>query len=189
MNCPVSNVQIGMSDINQTLTLIDAAVIFAEYAGGTSALPVRVSSMSKCLVICIALLVAASVALSAAASEKILWTSDLDAAMARAKSDNKPVMIDFVADWCGPCKSMDASTFSDATVIQKAQAFIPVRIDIDKQKEIAAKYNGLARAYGGAGIPNILFLSKDGIKIKQIIGFKTAGQLLSEMNSALKPRK
>jgi thiol:disulfide interchange protein len=135
------------------------------------------------------LFLAASAAFSVSPAEKIPWTSDLDAGLARAKSENKPVMIDFVADWCGPCKSMDASSFSDAIVIRKAQAFIPVRIDIDKQKEVAAKLNGLARAYGGAGIPNILFLSGDGTKLKQIIGFKTAKELLSEMDSVLKSRK
>ncbi len=120
--------------------------------------------------------------IAASSPDRIPWTSDLDAALARAKSENKPVMIDFVADWCGPCKSMDASAFSNAGVIRKAQAFIPVRIDIDKQKAVAAKYDGLARAYGGAGIPNILFLSSNGTKIKQIIGYKTARQLLAAMN-------
>jgi thiol:disulfide interchange protein len=145
--------------------------------------------MNRKIIIALIIVAAASVAPAATAAEIIPWTSDMDAGLARAKSENKPVMIDFVADWCGPCKSMDASTFSDAAVVQKAKAFIPVRIDIDKQEAIAAKYNGLARAYGGPGIPNILFLSGNGTKLKQTIGFKTAKQLLSEMDAVLKPKK
>jgi thiol:disulfide interchange protein len=122
---------------------------------------------------------------SEAVVDKIQWISDLDAGLALSKKENKPVMIDFVADWCAPCKEMDKLTFGDEKVIRKAQSFIPIRINIDNQKEVAAKYNGLARAYGGDGIPNILFLSGDGTKLKQFIGFKTTQQLIEAMNFVL----
>jgi thiol:disulfide interchange protein len=122
---------------------------------------------------------------SAAVAGKIQWTSDLDASLALSIKENKPVMIDFVADWCAPCKEMDNMTFGDDKVVRKAQAFIPVRIDIDKQQAVAAKHHGLARAYGGDGIPNILFLSGDGTKLKQLIGFKTTQQLIDAMNFVL----
>ncbi len=121
-----------------------------------------------------------------AAPGKIQWIYDLDAGLARAGKENKPVMIDFVADWCAPCKEMNDSTFSNADVVRKMQAFIPVRIDIDKQHAVAERYNALARAYGGSGIPNILFLSGKRMKLKQVIGYQTAGQIISAMNSALK---
>jgi thiol:disulfide interchange protein len=115
----------------------------------------------------------------------IQWTSDLDAGLALSIKENKPVMIDFVADWCAPCQEMDKLTFGDEKIIRKAQAFIPVRIDIDKQQAVAAQHHGLARAYGGDGIPNILFLSGDGTKLKQLIGFQTTQQLIDAMNFVL----
>ena len=51
-------------------------------------------------------------------------------------------------------------------IIKKSNEFIPVRIDVDKQKDIAEEYNGNARKYGGIGIPNILFLDKEVIEKK-----------------------
>jgi thioredoxin 1 len=119
-------------------------------------------------------------------ADTIPWTNDLNQAIAAAKKENKPIMIDFMADWCPPCKEMDDSAFSDASVIFKAKSFIPVRIDIDKQPKVAAKYDALARAYGGVGIPNMLFMTSSGEKIKHIVGYQDSGGLLSVMDSVLK---
>jgi thioredoxin:protein disulfide reductase len=131
-------------------------------------------------------LILAFLAMPAPGEDKISWLFDLDAGLAAAKQQNKPLMIDFMADWCAPCKEMDRSTFSNSAVILKAKAFIPVRIDIDKQRQVAEKYNALARAYGGMGIPNMLFLSSNGTKIKHIVGIYTPKNLLPVMNSVLK---
>ena len=119
----------------------------------------------------------------------IAWTYDVDAGLAQAKKDGKPVMIDFMAEWCPPCRAMEDSTFGDSAVVEKASKFVPVRIDIDKQREVAAKYGALARKYGGIGIPNILFLSSGGEKIKHIVGYYGPKQLVAAMDSALAPPK
>jgi thioredoxin-related protein len=124
-----------------------------------------------------------------AAAEKIAWIYDLDAGLAAAKKENKPVMIDFMADWCAPCKQMDKTTFSHASILRKSQSFIPVRIDIEKQRQVAARYKALARAYGGIGIPNMLFLTGDGKELKHIVGFQEPGQLLAVMNAVLRSNK
>jgi thiol:disulfide interchange protein len=116
---------------------------------------------------------------------EIKWTYNLDEGLAKAKKQGKPVMIDFMAVWCPPCKAMEDSTFSNRGVVRKAGDFIPVRIDIDKQREVATKYNGLARKYGGVGIPNILFLAADGKKLKHIVGYYDPQQLIAAMDSAL----
>jgi thiol:disulfide interchange protein DsbD len=119
----------------------------------------------------------------------IKWTYNIDDGLALAKKHGKPVMVDFMAVWCPPCKAMEDSTFSDRAVAEKASAFVPVRIDIDEQREVAAKHGALARKYGGIGIPNILFMSADGTKLKHIVGYYGPKQLVAAMDSALAVRK
>ena len=115
----------------------------------------------------------------------IQWGNNLDSAFTIASNSNKIIMIDFMAEWCPPCKKMDKNTFSNTNIINKSNEFIPVRIDIDKQQNIAEQYNGNARKYGGIGIPNILFLDKEKKNIRHIVGFHDVDQLLGIMDSVL----
>ena len=115
----------------------------------------------------------------------IKWGNNLDSAFTIASKSNKIIMIDFMAEWCPPCKKMDDKTFSNTNIIKKSNEFIPVRIDVDKQKDIAEEYNGNARKYGGIGIPNILFLDKEKNLIHQIVGFHNVDQLMGIMDSVL----
>ena len=117
--------------------------------------------------------------------DEIRWGNNLDSALNLASNSNKIIMIDFMAEWCPPCKKMDKETFSNKSVIQKLTEFILVRIDIDKQQNIAKKYNGNARKYGGIGVPNILFLDRERNIVHRIVGFHNAGQLIAVMDSVL----
>ena len=117
--------------------------------------------------------------------DEIQWENNLDLALNLASDSNKIVMIDFMAQWCPPCKKMDEETFSAEKVIKKSDEFILVRIDVDKQEKVANKYNGNARKYGGMGIPNILFLDKEKNIIHRIVGFHDANQLIAVMDSVL----
>ena len=115
----------------------------------------------------------------------IKWGNNLDSAFAIASKSDKTIMIDFMAEWCPPCQRMDNTTFSNTNIIKISTEFIPVRIDVDKQKDIAEEYNGNARKYGGIGIPNILFLDKEKNIIRQIVGFHNVDQLMGIMDSVL----
>lgn len=115
----------------------------------------------------------------------IKWLHSLDSALVASEQTNKPIMIDFMAEWCPPCKAMEDSTFNRPAVITKAGKFITLRIDVDKQPEIAIEYNGNARKYGGVGIPNLLFLTPEKEKIKHVIGYHNPEQLIAVMDSAL----
>jgi len=122
---------------------------------------------------------------SAGEKQQMVWLYNEGKALQMASEQRKPVMIDFMATWCPPCQRMEDSTFSDIRVIDKANLFIRLRIDVDKYPEIADKYNGNARKYGGTGIPNILFLSYKGSPLKHIVGYQSAGNLTAVMDTVL----
>ena len=98
-------------------------------------------------------------------------------------------MVEFMAEWCPSCKMMEDSTFVNPGVIEKADRFIPVRIDVDRQKDIADEYKSNARKYGGIGIPNILFMTPRRRRLKHRIGYMDAAALTAVMDSVLAETK
>ena len=95
-------------------------------------------------------------------------------------------MIEFMAEWCPPCKRMEKETFTNERVIKRSSEFIFVKIDVDKHQDIANEYKRNAKKYGGIGIPNIIFIDNDKNVIHQTVGFLNADQLITVMNTVLK---
>ena len=119
-------------------------------------------------------------------SQEIIWAENLDSSFNLASLSNKIIMIEFMAEWCPPCKRMEKETFSNERVINKSNEFIFVKVDVDKHQDIAKEYKRNAKKYGGIGIPNILFIDKDKNIVHQTVGFLNANQLITVMDSVLK---
>jgi len=95
-----------------------------------------------------------------------------------AAAEGKPMMVDFYTDWCGWCKTLDEETYSDAKVIAKSKEFVCVKVDAEKDK-------GSAEKYDVTGFPTILFLDSSGTKIHETVGYAPADEFLGEMDTAL----
>ncbi|MGB4627493.1 MAG: thioredoxin [Erysipelotrichaceae bacterium] len=79
-----------------------------------------------------------------------------------------PVLVDFYADWCGPCK-MIAPILEELSKVYSGVVRI-VKVNVNDDKELAIKYQI-------SSIPNLLAF-KNGEVVKQVIGFQTKDNLI-----------
>lgn len=96
----------------------------------------------------------------------------------------KPVFIDFYADWCAPCKQLDRETFSDDQVVEKSRAFHMLKVDCTKPDKATQK---LMDAFQVSGMPTLIFLSKSGSELHELreTGFVGSTKFISAMDKTL----
>ena len=82
----------------------------------------------------------------------------------------KPVLVDFFANWCGPCKMM--SPIIDEIAEELGEKIKVGKIDVDESKELAVKYNVMS-------IPTIMII-EDGIVKKTFVGLTQKDEIMKE---------
>jgi len=120
-----------------------------------------------------------------ASGPQINWQPYTISELQMAKTLGKPVIIDFYADWCIPCKELDKFTFSDARVITAANQFVMIKADLTRYN--SDEINKLRREYDIKGVPTIVFLDQNGAEITnmRLSGFEEAERFLERMQNAL----
>lgn len=83
----------------------------------------------------------------------------------------KPVIIDFYADWCGPCKMMSPIIDNIAEEIENIKVG---KINVDEAQDLAVKYSVMS-------IPTIIIF-KDGKPYKKFVGVTSKENILNELN-------
>ncbi|HRI46439.1 MAG TPA: thioredoxin domain-containing protein, partial [Ignavibacteriaceae bacterium] len=94
-----------------------------------------------------------------------------------ALSSNQPIIIDFYADWCIPCKELDALTFSDASVISESKRFFNIKADMTKSTN--PEVEKLRNDFKIVGVPTVLIINSEGKEVNRITGFLSAQEFLS----------
>ncbi|MFQ5585186.1 MAG: protein-disulfide reductase DsbD family protein, partial [Calditrichia bacterium] len=120
-------------------------------------------------------------------TNEVNWLLYSEQNLARAREENKPVMIDFYADWCIPCKELDKFTFSSPEVIETSRNFFMLKADLTQSGSSEVK--ALMESYNIKGVPTLVFLSPRGEEIPgtRVVGFLKAEEFLQIMQKALLP--
>jgi thiol:disulfide interchange protein/DsbC/DsbD-like thiol-disulfide interchange protein len=130
--------------------------------------PYRTSARWRALTTAVCVAVAFSVgamATSAAAepTAKVTWLTSYTAAMAKAKAENKPLLMDWWAVWCKPCLKLGKITFKDPTVTPLFDGFVLVKLDHDADENEAH-----VEAMKLGQLPQVFFLKPDGTVLKDL---------------------
>lgn len=120
-----------------------------------------------------------------AASNEIRWQMYSGQTLQKALEENKPMMIDFYADWCIPCKELDKLTFSDPRVVEMAGNFLMIKADLTQEGSLQVQQ--LKQNYKIKGVPTLVFVDPNNREIPgtRAFGFINADEFLEVMDRAL----
>ena len=100
------------------------------------------------------------------------WLTDYDAGISKAKAEGKVVLIDFYADWCSWCKTLDRETYGNGEVASYLNGnLVCIKINVEENISLSNNYNITA-------LPTIVFLSDDGMEVDRIVGYMPSDQFL-----------
>lgn len=104
------------------------------------------------------------------------WTSDWQAAKARSKAENKPILLYMTgSDWCGWCKKLEKEVISQQAFMDFAKRhFVLMEADYPRKKEQDAELKkqnvALEKKYLNGGYPTIWLLDAEGNKRSEDLG-------------------
>jgi len=114
-------------------------------------------------------------------SAQVSFAADAEAARYQALNSGLPIFVDLYAEWCRPCKNMDAEVFSKETVGDfMNDNFVALKIDIDSETGRA-----VARKYDVRSVPTFLVLDTDGNLLGRTSGARTEQQFIADMRQML----
>jgi thiol:disulfide interchange protein DsbD len=106
-------------------------------------------------------------------SIQLAWHSDEAAAIAEARAANRPLLVDFAASWCLPCKEFEVKVFARPEVAQVMRGYTLLRVDASNEAD-DPHVGEIKRKYGADTLPAIRVVS-------------TAGAILARADTFLEP--
>jgi len=121
----------------------------------------------------------------------VRWTAP-DGAVAAARSSGRPILYDFTAEWCAPCKMLDRDGWADSQVAALVNdSFVATRI-VDRAREDgknAPWVDALQQRYRVTAFPTLVVASPDGREIAIAQGFNGKAKLIAFLEGARGARR
>lgn len=119
--------------------------------------------------------------LGAEPSNEIEWTYSIKEAKAKAAREDKLIIVDLYADWCGWCKQMDKNTWAHPSVIARSRNYVFLKLDVENDKDGIE----LMHRFVIEGLPTILILDSRGDEFERLAGYLTAKEFLDKLQAAI----
>jgi thiol:disulfide interchange protein DsbD len=126
----------------------------------------------------------ASTMLVAETAAGIVWVDFSEQALADARESGRPVLIDFQALWCLPCREMEQTTFKDPAVVEAAKAFTALKADVTEESDATA---ALMSRFNVPGVPTYVLLDARGEERRRLVGYVAARKFHEAMREVAGP--
>lgn len=107
-------------------------------------------------------------------SQENEWGNDLDRGLQTAKESGRPVLIDFWASWCQPCKAMETQLWNTPDGKKLTSKFTLVRLNFDTATAAIRKYHVVS-------VPTVIFTDSWGNQLTRLAGFEGPSPYLRAM--------
>jgi thioredoxin:protein disulfide reductase len=123
------------------------------------------------------------IAPTAESGEGIPWQPFAPQLLDAARRGNRPVMIDFTAEWCAPCREMQRDVFSRSRIVKEAEPFLALRVDLSVTNEVTTR---TAQHFDVNELPTIIFIGADGKERRELrlTGFERAEAFAQRLQRA-----
>ncbi len=114
------------------------------------------------------------------------WVPYDPALLATAVQQQRPVILDFYADWCAPCRALEGEVFTDPQIVKLSRQFVLLKVNLTKRHPGQDK---ILHRYRIKGVPTLIFINAKGIEERalRIQSYVGREELLHRMKRMLSP--